>query len=167
VQEFQTTSVLAPLCPTPTSFDTTLTLTILHLELNNFLFLFLEDYELDQDLKLSSYSFKLAFQFSTHVKFIYKWYFWDGLWTPLRVLSPKKLHEWIPIVVSIFLSYHTRSHSMLNCTYPWGCSLLGHDQTFRWSLSHCHNGNVVSIRKPHFMLSILWCVCNTFFPIPI
>jgi hypothetical protein len=52
-------------------------------------------------------------------------------------------------------------------TYPWGCSLFGHDQTLRWSSSHCHNGNVVSIHKPHFMLSILWCVCNTFFPTPI
>jgi hypothetical protein len=37
-----------------------------------------------------------------------------------------------------------RPHFMSNCSCPWGDSPLGYDQTFKWSLFHCHGGNVVS-----------------------
>jgi hypothetical protein len=56
---------------------------------------------------------------------------------------------------------------MLNCTYPWGNLPFHHDQTFMWSLPHCHRGKVVSIHKLHFMFSISWHLCNTFLPTPI
>jgi hypothetical protein len=59
---FHTICALTPFSPTPTSFDTTSTLTTLHLESDGFFLLFFEYYELDYDLKLSSNSFKLAFQ---------------------------------------------------------------------------------------------------------
>jgi hypothetical protein len=58
---------LAPFSLALTSFETTLTLTILHFESNGFFLLFLEDYELDQDLKLSFDFFKLAFQCMLHL----------------------------------------------------------------------------------------------------
>jgi hypothetical protein len=64
-------------------------------------------------------------------------------------------------------SYCTRSNSTSNCTYPWGNPPFSHDQTFRWSSSHCNKGNNILIHKAHFMLSISWCFCNTFLPTPI
>jgi hypothetical protein len=64
---FRTIQVLAPFSLALTSFETTLTLTTLHLESNGFFLLFLEDYELDQDLKISSNFFKLTFQFMLHL----------------------------------------------------------------------------------------------------
>jgi len=76
-------------------------------------------------------------------------------------------YKWIPIVVSTLLSYCTRSHFMSNCTYPWGGSLLNHDQTFEWNSSQYYRGKIVSTHKPRFMLSISWCLCNTFVPTPI
>jgi hypothetical protein len=103
----------------------------------------------------------------THAKFIYKWSFWDGLWTPSNLLSPIRFHEWILIIVSTLFSYRTRSHSILNCTYPWGSLPLSHDQTFGWNLSHSRKGNIVLTHKPCFMPLILWCLYNTFFPTPI
>jgi hypothetical protein len=53
---------LAPFSLTPTFSDTTSALTALHLESNGYFSFFLEDYEPNQDLKLSSNSLKLAFQ---------------------------------------------------------------------------------------------------------
>ncbi len=41
----------------------------------------------------------------------------------------------------IFLSYCTRSHSTLNCTYLWGSPCFNHDQAFKWSSSHYHKGS--------------------------
>jgi hypothetical protein len=61
------THVLAPLSLTPTSFDTTSTLIALHPESNGYFPLFLEDCELNQDLKLSSNSFKLTFHYMPHL----------------------------------------------------------------------------------------------------
>jgi len=58
---FRVVYILAPFSSTPTSFDATSTLFALHPELDGFLPFFLKDYELDQDLKLSSNFFKLAF----------------------------------------------------------------------------------------------------------
>jgi hypothetical protein len=43
----QVAHALAPLFPTPTSFDTTLVFSTLHLQSNGFHLLFLKDYELD------------------------------------------------------------------------------------------------------------------------
>jgi len=53
--------ILAPFSLTPTSFDTILALIALHLESNGYFPFFFKDYELDQDLKVFSYSFKLVF----------------------------------------------------------------------------------------------------------
>ncbi len=58
---FWATYALAPFFPTPTSFDTTSSLTTLYFESNGYFPFFLKDYELNQDLELSSNSFKLAF----------------------------------------------------------------------------------------------------------
>jgi len=58
---------LAPLSLAPTSSNTTFTLTALHPESNGYFPLFLEDYELNQNPKLSSDSFKLAFQHMLHL----------------------------------------------------------------------------------------------------
>jgi hypothetical protein len=68
VREYsRATCALAPISLRPTSFDTTLALTPLHHELNGYFMLFLEDYELDQNLILSSDSFKLTFQCMPHL----------------------------------------------------------------------------------------------------
>jgi hypothetical protein len=64
---FRVTRILAPFSPTPMFFDNTLALTTLHLELNGYFLAFFEDYELDQDFKFSSDSFKLAFQCMLHL----------------------------------------------------------------------------------------------------
>jgi hypothetical protein len=58
---------LASFAPTPTSFDTTSVFTTLHLKSNGYFSFFLKNYELDQDLELSSDSFKLAFQCMLHL----------------------------------------------------------------------------------------------------
>jgi hypothetical protein len=63
----KTTHALAPFSPTPTSFDTTLTLTALHFNLDGNFSFFLKDYEPNQDLELSSNSFKLTFQRMPHL----------------------------------------------------------------------------------------------------
>jgi hypothetical protein len=63
----QVTRVLAPFSPTPTSSNTTSTFITLQLESNGYFPLFLKDYKLDQDLKLSFDSFKLAFQRTPHL----------------------------------------------------------------------------------------------------
>jgi hypothetical protein len=47
--------------------DTTSTFTALHPESNGYFLFFLEDYESNQNLKLSSDSFKVAFQFMPHL----------------------------------------------------------------------------------------------------
>jgi hypothetical protein len=59
--------ILAPFSFAPTSFDTTSTLTTLHLESNGHFPLFFKDYEPNQDLELSSSSFKLTFQQMPHL----------------------------------------------------------------------------------------------------
>jgi hypothetical protein len=82
-----------------------------------------------------------------HAESIFNWFLWDGFQTPLRFFSPKRFREWIPTLVSTLFSYHTRSHSMLNCTYLWGDLLLSHDQTFGWGSSHCCKGSVVLFHK--------------------
>jgi hypothetical protein len=63
----QTTHALAPFSPTPTSSNTTSTFTTLHFKSDGYFSSFLDDYEPDQDLKLSFYSFKLAFQHMPHL----------------------------------------------------------------------------------------------------
>jgi hypothetical protein len=70
------------------------------------------------------------------------------------------INEWY--LASILFTYHVKSHPTLNYTYPWSGSPLNHDQALRWSSFDCHGGNIVSIHKLHFMLSISWCFCNTF-----
>jgi hypothetical protein len=49
------------------SSNTTSTVITLHLKSNAYFSFFLEDYKLDQDLELSSYSFKLMFQHMPHL----------------------------------------------------------------------------------------------------
>jgi hypothetical protein len=49
------------------SFDTTSTLTTLHLDLDGYFLFILKDYELDQNLKLFSDSFKPTFQRMPHL----------------------------------------------------------------------------------------------------
>jgi len=58
---------LAPFSPTPISSNTTSIFTALHPKSNGYFLLFLEDYELNQDLQLSSDSFKLMFQQMLHL----------------------------------------------------------------------------------------------------
>jgi len=58
---------LVPFPFTSMSFDTTLTFTTLHLEIDVYFSFFLEDYKLDQDLKLSSDSFKLVIKCMSHL----------------------------------------------------------------------------------------------------
>jgi len=55
---------------------------------------------------------------------------------------------------------------MLNYTCLWSSPHHSHDKTCKWSLSHCPRGNITSIHKPHFMLSI-YVKPNTFFLTPI
>jgi hypothetical protein len=64
---FRATYTLALFPLTPMSSDTTLVLTTLHPKLDGYFSLFLEVYELDQDLDLSSNSFKLTFQRMLHL----------------------------------------------------------------------------------------------------
>jgi hypothetical protein len=64
---FRVVCSLAPFSPTPTFFDTTSTLTALHPKLNGYFPLLFEDYELDQDPKLSFGYFKLVFQHMPHL----------------------------------------------------------------------------------------------------
>jgi hypothetical protein len=49
------------------SSDTTSILTTLHLQSYGYFLIFFEDYELDQDLELSSHSFKFTFQRMPHL----------------------------------------------------------------------------------------------------
>jgi len=63
----ETTCALAPLFPTPTSSNTNSARSILYSPSDGFLSFFLEDYELDQDLKLSFDFFVLAFQHMPHL----------------------------------------------------------------------------------------------------
>jgi hypothetical protein len=81
----------------------------------------------------------------------------------LGLFSPWKFNKWIPLVIPTLFSYCTLPHSTPNCTCLWNSSLLSHDQAFKGSLSHCSGGNIVLIHKSHFMSSILWSFCNTFF----
>jgi hypothetical protein len=64
---FRAACTLAPFSPTPTSFDITSIFTTLDPELDGYFLFFLEDYELDQDLELSSDYFKLTFQHMPHL----------------------------------------------------------------------------------------------------
>jgi hypothetical protein len=58
---------LAPFSPTPISSNTTSVPTALHPKSNGYFLLFLENYEPNQDLELSSNSFKLTFQHMLHL----------------------------------------------------------------------------------------------------
>jgi hypothetical protein len=161
---FHATCILTPFFLAPTSFDTTSTLT--NYILNQTIFpLFFERLQTRPRLWIFIWLFQV--NIPTHAKFIFKWSFWDGFRTPLRLLSPRRFCKWILTVVSTLLSYCTRSHSTSNYTYLWGSMLFRHDQTFRWNLSHCHKGSIVLTRKPYFMPSISQCLCNTFLPTPI
>ncbi len=64
---FRAIRALAPFFVAPTFSDTTLTLITLHLKLDDYFLFFLENYELNQDLKIFSDSFKLAFQCLPHL----------------------------------------------------------------------------------------------------
>jgi hypothetical protein len=64
---FLTTHTLAPFSLASMSLDTTSTFITLHPKSNGCFPFFLEDYELNQDIELSSYSFKLAFQCMPHL----------------------------------------------------------------------------------------------------
>ncbi len=64
----------------------------------------------------------------THVAFINKWSFGDGFLTPLGLFSPRGFSEWIPLIVLIMFSYHTWSHSTLNCMCLWSGPPFSHDQ---------------------------------------
>jgi hypothetical protein len=58
---------LAPFSFASTSSTTTSTLTALHLELDGYFLFFVENYQPNQDLKLSIDSFKLTFQHMLHL----------------------------------------------------------------------------------------------------
>jgi hypothetical protein len=151
---------LAPFFPAPTSSNTTLALTTLNPDSNGFFWLFLKDYELYQDFKLSSNSFKLAFQCMPHL--FANGHFGMVFLTPSKLFSLKRFCEWIFTNVSTLFSCCIRSHFTSNYTCPWNNLLFNHDHALRWSLSHYHGGNVISIHKSGFMPSTLWCLCNTF-----
>jgi hypothetical protein len=84
-------------------------------------------------------------------------------WTFSRLFSFGRFCKWIFTFVSTLFPYHARSHPTSNCNDL----LFNHDQTFRWSSTHCHGGNIVLIHKWHIMLLISQCCCNTFFLTPI
>jgi hypothetical protein len=65
-EHFRAICALAPFSTTPISFDATLTFTMLHFNSCGYFPLILEAYELDQDLNLSSNSFKQTFQHMPH-----------------------------------------------------------------------------------------------------
>jgi hypothetical protein len=65
---FRVARALAPFFPAPTSSNTTSILTTLHFESDGYFSFFLEDYKPDQDFKLFSNSFKLAFQRMPHLE---------------------------------------------------------------------------------------------------
>ncbi len=150
------THALTPFSPTPT-----LVFTTLHPKSNGFFSLFLEDYNYTKTL---SFFLIPSNWHSTHTTFIVKWYFWDGFWTFLKLFSPYRFSKWIPSIVPTLFSYCIGSHSTPNCACPWSSLPFSHDQTFRWSSSHCSRKNIVSTHKPCFMLSIQWSFCDTFFP---
>lgn len=135
----------------------------LHLKSNGFSPFFLKTP--DQYFEFSSDFFQV--NIPTHAEFMFKWSFWDGLQTPLRLLSPRRFCKWILTIVSTLLSYCRRSHSMSNYTYLWGSMPFRHDQALGWSLSHCHKRSIVLTHKSYFMPSISQCLCNIFLPTPI
>jgi hypothetical protein len=150
---------LTPFSPTPTSSDTTPSFITLHFESNYYFPLFLKDYELDQDLELSSNSFKLTFQHMLHL-------LTSGFFGMVFEHFRNCFHFEDPEMnsFSYFLSYCQGSHSTLNCTCFWHNLPFSHDQAFKQSSSYCSGGNIVSIHKLGFMPSILQCLCNTFIP---
>jgi hypothetical protein len=124
----------------PTSFDTTLAFTTLHPRSNSYFLFFLKNYELDQDLKFSSNSFKLTFQHMLHLLVSGPFgmafeHVWDYFHLEDLVMDF--------LVISTLLSYRSRSHSTLNCMCPWSSSPFTHDQTFKWNLSHYNGGNII------------------------
>jgi len=99
---FRVNHALAPFSHTPTSFDTTPTFTAQHLELNGNFPLFFKDYKLDQNLELSSNSFKLTFQCMPHLSASGHFgMVFEHLW----IVSLKKCSKWNPLIISVFLSY--------------------------------------------------------------
>ncbi len=99
----------------------------------------------------------------THATFIDKWSLWDGFGTPSRLFSPWRFNEWIfPIVPTLF-SYYTWPHSTPNCTCPWSMLLFSHDQTFKWSSSHCSGGTSYRLTSHVLRLQFLETFA-TFFP---
>jgi hypothetical protein len=64
---FRATHAFTPFSPTPMSFNTTSTFTTLHNELDGYFLFFLKDYDLNQNFKFFSNSFKLTFQCMPHL----------------------------------------------------------------------------------------------------
>jgi hypothetical protein len=64
---FKVNCALAPFSHAPTSFDTTTTFITQPFESNGYFPFFFKDYEPDQNLELSSNSFKLTFQCMPHL----------------------------------------------------------------------------------------------------
>jgi hypothetical protein len=64
---FRTMHTLAPFFHAPISFNTTSTLIALHLKLDGYFLSFFKKYKSNQNCKLSSNSFKLAFQHMPHL----------------------------------------------------------------------------------------------------
>jgi hypothetical protein len=152
---FRIACALAPFLFTPTSFDTTSILMTLHPQM--VFLVFLEDFEPYRDFELSFDSFKLAFQCMPNLST-------SGLFriifgTLLKLLSPRRFYEWIPTIISIFFSYHPRSHSTLNCTYFWGNPPLNRDQAFRWSLTLVVVGEVLYLDTSH---TLCHQICDVF-----
>jgi hypothetical protein len=124
----------------------------------------LENYEPHQDFELSYEPFKLAFQRMPNLSASGRF---GIMFEHFR--NYFHLEDSVNGFPQLFQLYF-KSHKVTlpsNCTYPWGNLPLRHDQTFWWSSSHCWKGNTISIHKSRFMFSILWHLCNTFFPSPI
>jgi hypothetical protein len=122
------------------SFDTTSALTALHPKLNDYFSFFFENYEPNQDLKLSFNSFKLAFQCMSHL-----------LANGFTGMAFEHFQDYFHLedLVSGFpqlfqLCFHiTQGHIPPQIARVLGVA-HSHDQVFRWSLSHCSGGNIVS-----------------------
>jgi hypothetical protein len=99
---FRANRALAPFSHALTSFDTTPTLTTLHFKSNGYISHFFKDYELDQNLELSSNSFKLAFQRMPHLSTNGHLGWFLNTFGPF---SFKKIRKWIPLVILALLSY--------------------------------------------------------------
>jgi hypothetical protein len=118
---FRATCTLAPFSLAPTSFNTTLTFTTLHFKSNDHFPFSLEDYELDQDFKLSFSSFKLTFQHmphlstSGHVGMVFE-LFWDCFHLENLVNGFFQLFQ------LCFISHMVTFHPKLHMSLEWPTS---------------------------------------------